>query len=118
MQRGVGYLDKKDKQNTPLDNTLFEWRLDEVEKRTKALGDNVDRISERTGKLERRTDELKVYVTNILNTVQEISGDFKKLDELSTKRHVTQQEKWTGFFQKITYLVIGAIVTYLFSQFR
>lgn len=110
-------MDNKNNKS-PLDSTLFEWRLSEVEKKATNLSKDVSKLSERTGKIEVETRELKVYITNILGTVETISGDFKKLDELSDKRHDTQQEKWTGFFQKITYLVIGAIITYLFSQFR
>lgn len=111
-------MTEKQNDQKSLNRTLYEWRLEQVEEKTNKLGDQVDKLGDRTSHLEKQTSELKIYITNILETVQTISGDFKKLDELSDKRHDTQQEKWTGFFQKITYLVIGAIITYLFSQFR
>lgn len=110
-------LDKKNKNTTPYGGTLEEWRLTEVERRVRDLDSRVGKLAERTHTLERRADEASLYLTNIMQTVETITGDFKKMDETTTSRHISQQEKWTGFFQKITYLVIGAIITYLFSQF-
>lgn len=111
-------MDKKDNGTSPLGDTLIEWRLREAESKLRDQEKRLDKLIERTNTLERRADEYRVYITNVMSTVEGITGDFKRMDETSTSRHITQQEKWTGFFQKITYLVIGAIITYLFSQFR
>lgn len=95
---------------------LALWRLEQLEKKTETNKENIDDLKEKVGKLEGRTNELKVYITHLLTTMEGISGDLKDLGKTSDERHDTQQEKWTQLFQKFTYLVLGALIAYLFSQ--
>ena len=110
--------DRDNRPDSPLEDTLAGWRLKKLEDDSIKHGKDIEKTKDRVTKVEGKAVELGIYIEQILHTVEDISTDFKKLDDVSSQRHETQQEKWIGFFQKITYLVIGALITYLFSQLR
>lgn len=94
--------------------TLEELRINvvEVEQRAKSNTRRIDRLEEVTEALNNLTTSVHVLV----NEQKNIS---KKVDTIDAKVSAFEQKpakQWEGMVDKITNIIIGAIITYLMSQ--
>lgn len=105
------------------DNKVLATKVKHLEDKVKEHDRDIDKMKDDIGDLKTNHGEQKAYVTQIFKMLDDIKTQLTilrdrddKLRESNENTKSSSQEKWTAFFEKIAYLAIGAIVTYLLSK--
>lgn len=101
-----------------MENEL-EHRLTEVESRSKSNTHRIDNLEQSTKaftsiatSVEVMANELKHQTT----AMAEIKTDVAKLDSKVETMEQKPAKRWEGLADKLLYLVLGAVVTYMLSK--
>lgn len=89
-----------------------EKRLTEVESRSKSNTKRIDDMEKRQNDLDDLVSTVKVLADReerVEDDVKEIKGDVKEIKAKPGKR-------WEGIVDKILYIIVGALITYVLAQ--
>ncbi|WAB25153.1 hypothetical protein M3_0202 [Lysinibacillus phage vB_LfM_LysYB1] len=95
---------------------VLEERVEQLSKTVDKLETTTERLSETVSNLSQQSIETKVYVSQIFQMLEDIKSQLKSLGDKSDKNTDQDSNRWIDFFKQISFLAIGALVTYLMTK--
>lgn len=93
--------------------------LDELSMRVVEVAQCAKSNTRRIDQLEEATEALNSLTTSVHVMVSEQKNISKKVDAIDTKVSALEQKparQWEGMVDKVTNIIIGAVITYLISR--
>lgn len=95
---------------------VLEERVEHLAQLVAKHDTQVGRLAEQVSGLSQTVTETKVYVTQIFTMLEDIKTQLRVIQERSDRTNHQDANRWIDFLKQFTFLVVGAIATYLLTK--